>query len=233
MTEITVRTGFARAVKSQRDRLGLSQEKLAERANLHRTYISDVERGARNLSLESISRLARALDTSISALFAGPESRETATVGDISSKPCKELVDILLVEDNPDDVEMTLHAFKKAKFNNRILVVRDGTAALDYLFCKGAFAGSPRNERLRVILLDLNLPDINGLDVLRRIKADERTRKIPVVVLTASRMDNDFNECQRLGASTYIVKPVDFQRLSMVTPQLDLSWELVRTARTA
>jgi CheY-like chemotaxis protein/DNA-binding XRE family transcriptional regulator len=227
VTTSDAKKNFGITVKSRRNQLGISQETLAERANLHRTYISDVERGARNLSLESMSKLARALDTSVSALFPpGGQSEAAGTVE--AGDPTARLIEILLVEDNPDDVEMTLQAFKKARFANRVQVVRDGAEALDYLFGGGKYsdrqaAGSPN----LVILLDLFLPKVSGLEVLRRIKADKRTARIPVVILTVSLDDADVNECLRLGAEDYIVKPVTFQRLSKATPRLNLDWALL------
>jgi CheY-like chemotaxis protein/predicted XRE-type DNA-binding protein len=220
---------FGASIKAWRKQQGFSQEKLAERANLHRTYISDVERGARNLSLESITRLADALGVPVAALFvhelADGKAGTTKTNGH-----GKELVDILLVEDNADDVELTLHAFKQARFANRVHVVSDGQEALDYLFCSGKYSGRRPAEHPQIVLLDLYLPKIPGMEVLRRIKADDRTRMIPVVVLTISQVFSDFNECQRLGAETYLVKPLNFQRLSQVTPRLKLDWALLKPA---
>jgi len=208
--------------------MGISQEELAERANLHRTYVSDVERGTRNLSLESIERLARALEVSVSALFSNPELLGPKIIK--GNGQGRELVDILLVEDNADDVEMTLSAFVTARFTNRVHIVNDGAAALDYVFHTGKYARILPRERPHVILLDLNLPKVDGLEVLRRLKADKRTRSIPVVILTASHTSDDIAECRRLGASNYIVKPVDFQRLSQSTPRLNLEWALLKPA---
>lgn len=141
----------------------------------------------------------------------------------------KQLVDILLVEDNNDDVELTLHAFKQARFANRIQVASDGQEALDYLFCEGEYANRPMGNP-QIVLLDLYLPKVSGLDVLRRIKADERTRDIPVIILTISQVFSDFAECQRLGAETYVIKPLNFLRLSQVTPRLNLDWALLKPA---
>lgn len=220
---------FGDSVKVWRQQLGISQEELAERAGLHRTYISDIERGARNISLESISKLAAALDLSISSLFS-----DGLQIGKSDrANRGQNLVDILLIEDNPDDAEMTLRAFQKARFANRVNVVRDGAEALDYLFHRGEYTRNRTAEHPRLILLDLNLPKINGLEVLRSIKADQRTRMIPVAVLTMSEMFSDIEECRRLGAETYIVKPVSFQRLSQITPQLNLNWALFKPAKIA
>jgi len=222
---------FGASVKAWRKRRGYSQEVLAERADLHRTYISDVERGARNLSLDSMTRLARALEVSVAALFpANYPNGETAVSW--SSGRGQEFVDILLVEDNPDDVALTLHAFKQARFANRVQVVADGEQALDYVFCRGKYADHRPAERPQVVLLDLNLPKVSGLEVLRQIKADERTRQIPVVVLTISQIFSDFKECERLGAETYIIKPLNFQRLSQITPRLKFDWALLKASES-
>ena len=186
MKQIDVKKTFGASIKACRNRLGISQEKLGERADLHRTYISDVERGARNLSLESITRLAAALDVSVAALFPAELPLENLNGGGCPAQERKP-VDILLVEDNADDVEMTLHAFKQARFANRVQVVADGAAALDYLFCRGQYAGRHPAEHPQVVLLDLNLPKVSGLEVLRILKADKKMRRIPVIILTVCR----------------------------------------------
>lgn len=221
---------FGSSLKSWRKRLGISQEELAERADLHRTYVSDVERGARNLSLESITRMAYALNISVAELFPpdGPGVKPAGRNGF-----ARDLVDILLVEDNADDADLTLHAFRQARIANRIMVAGDGQEALDYLFCAGKYADRQPTTNPQIVLLDLYLPRVNGVEVLRRIKADERTRPIPVVVLTVSQAIDDFAECQRLGAETYIIKPLNFHRLSLVTPRLNLDWALFRPSSPA
>jgi CheY-like chemotaxis protein len=203
------------AIRLLRNRLGISQEELAGRAGLHRTYISDIERGARNISLESIERLAAALQTSIPHLFTSH-----------SSFPV-DLVEILLVEDDSSDAELTLQAFAAARITNVVHLVRDGAEALDFLFATGAYAERRNSPRPQVVLLDLRLPKVSGLEVLRRLKSDRRTRAIPVVVLTASQKDRDIAECRRLGAEHYIVKPVDFDRFSVVTPHFRFRWALL------
>jgi CheY-like chemotaxis protein/predicted XRE-type DNA-binding protein len=229
--KIDVKKTFGSSVKAWRKRLGISQEELAERADLHRTYVSDVERGARNLSLESITRMAHALAIPVADLFP-PESAGGQPAPGKAPGMGQELVDILLVEDNSDDVELTLHAFKQARFANCVHVAGDGQEALDYLFCGGEHAARPAG-RPQIVLLDLYLPKISGLEVLRRIKADERTSRIPVVILTISQVFSDFAECQRLGAETYIIKPLNFQRLSQITPRLNLDWALLKPAAAA
>ena len=131
---------------------------------------------------------------------------------------------ILLVEDNPDDVELTLLAFKNSNIKNEVVVVRDGAEALDYLFGTGAYAGRAIDIMPAVTLLDLNLPKINGLEVLRRIRGDERTKLIPVIILTSSKEEQDLISSYKLGANSYIRKPVDFAQFSEAIRQLGLYW---------
>jgi two-component system response regulator len=136
-------------------------------------------------------------------------------------------VELLLVEDNPNDVELMLHAFRKHNLSNCIHVVRDGAEALEFVFGTDA-AVSPNTEPSpKVILLDLKLPKVDGLEVLRRLKTDPRTRAIPVVVLTSSREERDIVESYQLGVNSYIVKPVDFAQLIESVRQLGLYWLLL------
>ena len=134
---------------------------------------------------------------------------------------------ILLVEDNPDDVELTLRALKKHNIRNEITVVRDGVEALDYLFATGAYAERDKSTVPTVILLDLKLPKIDGLEVLRRLRADERTKLAPVVILTSSTEEKDMINGYGLGANSYIRKPVDFAQFSEAVGQLGLYWLLL------
>lgn len=136
-------------------------------------------------------------------------------------------VEILLVEDNPDDVELTLHALKNEKVSNPVHVVRDGEEALDFLFRCGPYGGRPDNERLRLILLDLKLPKVDGLEVLREIKTNPRTRAIPVVVLTSSREEKDLVNSYQLGVNSYIQKPLDFNQFRETIKQVGLYWLVV------
>jgi two-component system response regulator len=131
---------------------------------------------------------------------------------------------ILLVEDNADDVELTLRAFRKSKVLNEIVVVRDGVEALDYLFSTGTHAGRDQKAMPEVILLDLKLPKIGGLEVLRRLRAEERTRRIPVVVLTSSSEERDILSSYDLGANSFVRKPVDFAQFVLAAQQLGLYW---------
>jgi two-component system, response regulator len=134
---------------------------------------------------------------------------------------------ILLVEDNPNDEELTLRALKKSQIMNRVVVVRDGVEALDYLFTRGAHANRPSSEIPQVILLDLKLPKIDGLEVLRAIRADDRTKLLPVVVLTSSLEDQDLIKSYGLGANSYVRKPVDFVQFVDAVKQLGLYWLVI------
>jgi CheY-like chemotaxis protein len=136
-------------------------------------------------------------------------------------------LEILLVEDNPNDVELALHALKKHNLANRIQVVKDGAEALDFLFARGAFSHRDINQIPRVVLLDLKLPKVDGLEVLRQVKADPHTRKVPVVVLTSSREERDVVESYSLGVNSYILKPVDFQQFTEAVRTIGLYWLLL------
>lgn len=141
-------------------------------------------------------------------------------------------LELLLVEDNPQDLELALRAFRKAGLAKRIQVARDGAEALDYLFCEGEYSSRRIEAVPRVVLLDLKLPKIDGLEVLRRIKADPRTRSIPIVVLTTSNEQKDLIESYQLGVNSYIVKPVSFDRFVEVVRDLGFYWLLLNQAPT-
>lgn len=136
-------------------------------------------------------------------------------------------IEILLVEDNPNDVELTLRALKKNNLTNKVHVVKDGAEALEYIFATGAYTSRDINHHPKVILLDLKLPKVDGLEVLRRLKSDERTKVIPVVVLTSSTEERDLVESYKLGANSYIAKPVDFDSFVRAVAELGLYWLLL------
>ncbi len=136
-------------------------------------------------------------------------------------------VEILLVEDNPRDAELTLRALKKNNLANSVHVVHDGAEALEFVFATGAYEGRSMLQKPKVILLDLKLPKVDGLEVLQRIKSDDRTRVIPVAVLTSSKEDRDLLQCYKLGVNSYIVKPVDFESFVKAVQELGLYWLLL------
>jgi two-component system response regulator len=137
------------------------------------------------------------------------------------------IVEILLVEDNPEDLEMTRRALQKAHFGNHIEVARDGVEALDFIFCEGPHAKRKIEDTPKLILLDLKLPKVDGLEVLERIKGDPRTRHIPVVILTSSQEQTDVVKSYHLGVNSYIVKPVDFERFTAAVQELGMYWLLL------
>src|SRR5690606_13224297 len=135
--------------------------------------------------------------------------------------------EILLVEDNPEDLELTQRALRKAKLANYIQVARDGAEALDYIFGEGAHAGRRVEDTPKLILLDLKLPKVDGIEVLRRIKADQRTHSIPVIILTSSKEQQDVAETYSYGANSYIVKPVGFESFAEAVKQIGMYWLLL------
>lgn len=136
-------------------------------------------------------------------------------------------VEILLVEDNPQDLELTLRALKKANLANRIQVARDGAEALEFIFCEGPHASRRIDDTPKVIFLDLKLPKVDGLEVLQRVKSDPRTKHIPVTILTSSKEQRDIVESYQLGVNSYIVKPVNFEGFSTAVQNLGLYWLLL------
>jgi len=136
-------------------------------------------------------------------------------------------IEILLVEDNPNDVELALRALKKHNLANKVHVAKDGAEALEYIFGTGSYAGRDVNNKPKVVFLDLKLPKVDGLEVLRRIKSDERTKVIPIVVLTSSTEERDIIESYQLGVNSYIVKPIDFDKFMDAVSELGLYWLLL------
>jgi two-component system response regulator len=219
---LELKTTLGVAIKTERSVLGISQEQLAERAGLHRTYVSDVERGMRNPSIATVERLAEALELPISALF------DRASY----ARESRDVVEVLLVEDDPRDLQLVVRAFERARIINPLHIVRDGAAALEFLFATGPYLHRSYTAFPNLILLDLDLPKRSGLEVLQRIRADELTKKIPVIVLTRSKRDRDLAECRRLGVEAYLNKPIDFEDFHEVTSKLSLAWRLVKPIRT-
>ncbi len=140
------------------------------------------------------------------------------------------IIELLLVEDNPQDLELALRALRKINLANHIEVARDGAEALDFIFCEGPHAGRKMGNGPKVILLDLKLPKVDGLEVLKRVKSDPRTRMIPVVVLTSSKEQRDIVESYNLGVNSYIVKPVNFDGFTDAMRELGVYWLMLNQA---
>jgi len=136
-------------------------------------------------------------------------------------------LDILLVEDNQDDRDLALHALQRAKVANRIFVVRDGEEALDFLFCRGAYAERSFDHPPKLVLLDLKLPKVDGMEVLKQVKSDTRTRTIPIVIMTSSKEERDLASGYNLGANSYIQKPVDFDQFRETVKSVGLYWLVI------
>jgi CheY-like chemotaxis protein len=141
-------------------------------------------------------------------------------------------VEVLLIEDNPDDAELTQRALRKQGLANRLVWVRNGALALDFLFARGAYASRNINDTPKLVMLDLGLPKVSGLEVLQQVKADPRTRKIPVVVLSSSTQDKDILRTYDLGVNSYVSKPVQFEEFARVVAQLGLYWLIVNKPPT-
>jgi two-component system response regulator len=135
-----------------------------------------------------------------------------------------EKIEVLLVEDNPHDAEMTIRALKKVNLANRLIHVKDGAEAIDFIFAKGGFAQRQIEDRPKVILLDIKMPKIDGIEVLRQIKSNESTKAIPVVIMTSSKEEQDIIASYNLGVNSYIVKPVDFDNFAKAVSQLGFYW---------
>jgi len=139
-------------------------------------------------------------------------------------------LDILLVEDNQDDMDLALHALRREKLANSIFVARDGEEALDFLFCRGAFAQRSFDHPPKLVLLDLKLPKIDGMEVLKQVKSDPRTKTIPVVIMTSSKEERDLVAGYNLGANSYIQKPVDFDQFRETVKSVGLYWVVINQA---
>lgn len=136
-------------------------------------------------------------------------------------------VEILLIEDNMSDAELTIRALRKNNLANKLVHLEDGQEALDFIFAEGNYSGRKISDIPKVILLDLKIPKINGIQVLQKIKSDERTKIIPVIVLTSSKEDPDIQECYRLGVNSYVVKPVQFEKFLVAVSELGLYWMIL------
>jgi|SRR5882672_5080705 len=225
LPDSTVVTRFAASVRNARSGLGISQEELAERADLHRSYIADIERGARNITLRSIDKLAKGLGVSNADLLAGTIAT-AASAQDHAGQPLPgKLANILLVQDDPNAAALTLRALGSTRIVNQIQVVSDGAGALEYVLRTGRYADRPEHSHPHVILLDLSSPKV--IEVLRRLRRDRRTQKLPVIVISASPGSPELHESRRLGVAACLVKPVGFGHFIQAMSQLGLPWGLL------
>ncbi|MEO6992728.1 MAG: response regulator [Lacunisphaera sp.] len=225
--ELSLQMRLGAAIRLHRLILGITQEELAWRADMHRTYVADIERGGRNVTLRSVGHLANALQVSVAELLSAKQEFREAEVSS-GSMDDESTGEILLVEDNSTDAQLIVRAFTRAHLTNPVKVVVDGEEALDYLNGTGRDLGRLVRPP-QLVLLDLNLPKISGMEVLRQMKKNPATRQIPVVVLTGSLHDRNIIECGRLGAENYMVKPVEFGAFSRITSALNLAWTLGKT----
>ena len=216
-----LQTKLGAFIRMRRDQLGITQEELAWRANRHRTYIADIERGARNVTLSSLVNLTNALQLTVAHLF----SRISAPAGTRLRAAGRDNTDgpreILLVDGSATDAVRARRAFRRANFANPIKVVSNGEQGLSYLFGTGRYAKRVPVRPL-VILFDASLPEMPPQEFLRRIRKDGRTRTIPVVIFTASRRKCDLIKCGRSTGEHYLIKPLGFENFVRLTARLNL-----------
>lgn len=208
----------------------MSQEELAALSGLHRTYITDIERGTRNVSLINIERIARAVGVALSDIFFRFERHAEEEERRPFAAPARNgTVEILLVEDDESFIELMLHQLERWNIGNNVLIMRNGADVLDLLLPRSG----PQEKELRmpkVILLDLSLPLVDGMEVLERLRAAESTRALPVVVLTNTASTVIQERCKRFGVSEYLTKPVDMEAFSRVMGTLGFQLILQRSA---
>jgi CheY-like chemotaxis protein/DNA-binding XRE family transcriptional regulator len=227
---------FGMVVREFRKERRMSQEELANRSGLHRTYITDIERGTRNVSLKNITRIAEAIGIGLPEMFARFEvlsKQESAAPDDAAALSYRRKpVEILLVEDDENFIELTVHALERWNISNTVHVVRNGADALEFLF-----EHSPSNEQRvpnpKVILLDLNIPLVDGFEVLERIRNNPKTKEIPVVVLTSSSGEADKARCSALGVDEFLTKPINAELFSSVMRRLGFHLLLLEADETA
>lgn len=221
---------FGRVLRAQRKQLGISQEELAFRSGLHRTYVTDVERGLRNMTLESVLKITRALELpfveAITSLGIEEGRSPERTVGKHANG--NGTADILIVEDDADDALLTTHALRRNGITNRVASVATGKDALNIFAGHDPPIDGMQHFNPELLLLDLRLPDIDGIELLRQLRSDPRTRSLHVVILTASRSDEDRSRCMALGVSDYITKPVNFIEFHHLLTRMGFGWMVVR-----
>jgi CheY-like chemotaxis protein/DNA-binding XRE family transcriptional regulator len=215
---------FGLVVREIRKERQLSQEELAGLSGLHRTYITDIERGTRNVSLKNITRIAQAVNISLPLMFTRFEeiahAEEKVKKSSVKQEEVqRNPVEILLVEDDQNFIELTLHMFRQWNIANMVHVVRTGPEALEFLFTDPST--DDRSGKVpKVILLDLNIPLVDGFAVLRQVRSNPLTHDIPVVVLTSSSLETDKARCHQLGVEEFLTKPVNVEAFSAVMKRL-------------
>lgn len=224
-----MKSTFGASVKLRRNQLGFSQERLAERSDLHRTYISDVEHGRRNISIETMEKLAAALDISVVELFLGP-GISNGKFPDASNDggTLSFALEILLVSGSQSEAKKLAGAFAAARISNPIFVVDNVPGALAYVFRQGSYARRQPGKPPDLVLLDTNFPETDLVDFLRGIKSDKKTAPIPVALLVKSAHDRILKKCKNSGVETHVVKPIGFQSLRRLVEQLNLNWQLFK-----
>jgi len=223
-------------IRDIRLEMNFTQEEVANRSGLHRTYITDVERGHRNISIESIEKIAAALQTPLSVIFERCEEKRTqplhlVNIARHQNTRAPHPIEILIIEDDPNFVELALHAFQMANVRNVIHVARDGAEALDCIFAAGSYETRKSLPPPSLILLDLKLPKIDGLDVLSKIRSNESTKHIPVIVMTASHSADDISRCEKLGVQQYLTKPISFGVFSTIAASIGMQWLLLENRK--
>jgi len=235
MSSPRITARFGASVRSLRHSLGLSQEALAELADLHRTYIAGIEGGVRNVTLKTIEKLALALQVPSATLLldAGRQTERSDLINLPAFIGQYRPMEILLVTEQQAEVKLALRPLQQAPIINPVKVAHDGQEALDLLFHTRCSCDRQSGIRPQLVLLDLPLSKVSGFEVLHRLKADKRTRAIPVVVLTDSKSPKDTAECQRLGAEACIVKPASSESIVAALQKLQLAWLLLDQPPTA
>lgn len=219
-------------IRDARWELDFTQEELASRSGLHRTYITDVETGKRNISIESLEKIAAALNTPLSTLFQKLEEKQTQPLHlvhrvPLNKTPVTRQIEILLVDDDISFIELTLHSFREANLKNVVHVARDGAEALEFIFATGDYENRKPPLTSLLIFLDLKLPKISGIEVLSKIRSSESTKDIPVIITTSSQSTSDFIKINELGIKYYLTKPINFSELTNIVSSYGLQWLLL------
>jgi two-component system, response regulator len=227
----TFQARFGAVVRSQRLSAGLSQEELAHRSGLHRTYVTDVERGARNPSLNSIKKLSDALGMPLGGLFglveeADRREHQTAASSHQENASPHKPAAILIAAENSSNADTVIRVLSENNIVNNVHVVHDGAEAMDYVFCTGAYKKRDFLETPGLVLLDLRLGKIDAFTILAKIRDNPLTRPIPVVALGAQ-SDQDLAKARQHGVTEFIVAPFDFPKFALASAQLGFQWTLV------